>query len=73
MLGNANVGQFCIDKVLGNAVIGNKQKGLFFRGASALPFGANIRHVDDLMMHLLNNTGDDNDAHATAPTPCVID
>jgi len=73
MLGNANVGQFCIDKVLGNAVIGNKQKGLFFRGASALPFGANIRQVDDLMMHLLNNTGDDNDAHATAPTPCVID
>jgi nitronate monooxygenase len=69
MLGNANVGQFCIDQVLASAVRGNKQKGLFFRGASALPFGSSIRHVRDLMMHLLNNTGDSSDAHPSVPAP----
>jgi len=65
MQGNPNVGQFCIDKVLGSAVKGNTQKGLFFRGSSALPFGHKIRHVEELMMYLLHNPGDGNAAHAT--------
>ena len=53
MQGNASAGQFCIDKVLGQAVTGDVEKGLFFRGAAELPFGQDIRHVDELMMHLL--------------------
>ena len=53
MQGDASAGQFCIDKVLGQALTGDVERGLFFRGAAALPFGQDIRHVDDLMMHLL--------------------
>ncbi len=52
--GNANVGQFCIDKQLGQAVIGNEEKGLFFRGAGILPFGDQIRPVKDLITFLLS-------------------
>ncbi len=53
--GNAAWGQFCIDKVLGHALNGDAQKGLFFRGAGRLPFGPHIRPVQDLMNWLLGN------------------
>jgi nitronate monooxygenase len=51
--GDASVGQFCIDQQLGHAFEGDTQKGLFFRGAGALPFGKEIRSVADLMQWLL--------------------
>lgn len=51
--GNAAWGQFCIDKVLGHAVAGHTDKGLFFRGAGKLPFGSAIRPVHELMQWLL--------------------
>ncbi len=46
-------GQFCIDKVLGAALRGDVQRGLFFRGAGALPFRTDIRPVRDLIDWLL--------------------
>jgi nitronate monooxygenase len=51
--GKAGWGQFCIDKSLGHALEGGTDKGLFFRGAGHLPFGAQIRSVRDLMHWLL--------------------
>ena len=51
--GNAAWGQFCIDRTLGLALAGDLGKGLFFRSAGALPFGARIRPVHDLMQWLL--------------------
>jgi nitronate monooxygenase len=53
--GNSSWGQFCIDKVLGSALVGSVQKGLFFRGAGALPFGNQIRTVLDLITRLLSD------------------
>ncbi len=53
--GNAAWGQFCIDKVLGHALAGDVRKGLFFRGAATLPFGDQIRPVQDLLLWLLGN------------------
>jgi nitronate monooxygenase len=53
--GNGAWGQFCIDKVLGYALAGDVRKGLFFRGAGRLPFGDQIRPVQDLMYWLLGN------------------
>ncbi|WP_427914709.1 NAD(P)H-dependent flavin oxidoreductase [Ramlibacter sp. MMS24-I3-19] len=53
--GNASWGQFCIDKVLGYAVAGDVRRGLFFRGAGALPFGGEIRSVRELMQWLLGD------------------
>jgi nitronate monooxygenase len=46
-------GQFCIDHQLAAALRGDLKKGLFFRGAGALPFGAQIRSVRELMERLL--------------------
>lgn len=46
-------GQFCIDNQLAAAMRGDVKKGLFFRGAGALPFGNQIRSVRDLMERLL--------------------
>jgi nitronate monooxygenase len=46
-------GQFCIDTQLAAALRGDVRKGLFFRGVGALPFGAEIRSVRELMAHLL--------------------
>lgn len=46
-------GQFCIDTQLAAALRGDLKKGLFFRGVGALPFGAQIRSVHDLMQRLL--------------------
>jgi nitronate monooxygenase len=50
--GNAQWGQFCIDKSLGHALAGHTDKGLFFRGAGRLPFGPQIRPVFDLLQWL---------------------
>ena len=46
-------GQFCIDNQLGAALRGDTKKGLFFRGAGKLPFGDQIKPVQDLIQHLL--------------------
>lgn len=46
-------GQFCIDNQLAAALRGDVKKGLFFRGAGALPFGAQIRSVRELVERLL--------------------
>jgi len=46
-------GQFCIDNQLAAALRGDLKKGLFFRGAGALPFGEQIRSVRELLERLL--------------------
>jgi nitronate monooxygenase len=61
--GLAGWGQFCIDNQLAAALRGDVKKGLFFRGVGALPFGAQIRSVRDLMERLLTP------AAALAETP----
>jgi nitronate monooxygenase len=48
------MGQFCIDQQLGHALTGDVQKGLFFRGSGALPFGDSIRSVKELMVWLMS-------------------
>lgn len=47
-------GQFCIDNQLAAALNGDVERGLFFRGAESLPFGAAIRPVKELMEYLLS-------------------
>lgn len=54
--GNEQWGQFCIDKVLGSALVGDTQKGLFFRGAGTLPFGNQIKSVAELINKLLEKS-----------------
>ncbi|MDR2711480.1 MAG: nitronate monooxygenase family protein [Burkholderiales bacterium] len=51
--GIAKIGQFCIDIQLAAALRGDRMKGLFFRGASTLPFGTEMRPVKDLLEYLL--------------------
>ena len=51
--GKSDMGQFCIDKQLGHALEGEVGKGLFFRGAGKLPFGNQIRSVEELMQWML--------------------
>ena len=51
--GVARYGQFCIDMQLAAALRGDPRKGLFFRGAAPLPFGAQILPVRDLLDFLL--------------------
>jgi nitronate monooxygenase len=51
--GLATWGQFCIDNQLAAALRGDVKKGLFFRGAGAMPFGHQIRSVRELMALLL--------------------
>ncbi|MDE2360411.1 MAG: nitronate monooxygenase, partial [Betaproteobacteria bacterium] len=51
-----SIGQFCIDTQLAAALRGDVKKGLFFRGAAALPFGSQIRPVRDLIDYLLGGT-----------------
>ena len=51
--GTLGWGQFCIDNQLAAALRGDVKKGLFFRGAGALPFGEQIRSVSDLIQKLL--------------------
>ncbi len=55
--GKSDIGQFCIDKHLAHAQEGDTQKGLFFRGAGKLPFGSEIRPVQDLLQWLLGGRG----------------
>jgi nitronate monooxygenase len=49
-------GQFCIDTQLAAALRGDVKKGLFFRGAGALPFGNRIASVRELLVRLLAPT-----------------
>ncbi len=51
--GNPNAGQFCIDTQLEQAVLGNVEKGLFFRGSEALPFGNQSRTVAETLQYML--------------------
>ncbi|MBL8516506.1 MAG: nitronate monooxygenase [Betaproteobacteria bacterium] len=51
--GIARIGQFCIDNQLAAALRGDVARGLFFRGAGRLPFGANIRSARELIDYLL--------------------
>ena len=51
--GKAGWGQFCIDHQLAAALRGDVRRGLFFRGRGALPFGARIRSVRELLHRLL--------------------
>jgi nitronate monooxygenase len=51
--GIANAGQFCIATRLGDALRGEINKGLFFRGSEPLPFGRAIRPVAELVEYLL--------------------
>jgi nitronate monooxygenase len=46
-------GQFCIDTQLAAGLRGDVKKGLFFRGAGALPFGTQIATVPALIERLL--------------------
>jgi nitronate monooxygenase len=46
-------GQFCIDQRLAAALRGEVDKGLFFRGTGALPFGERIATVRALIERLL--------------------
>ena len=47
------MGQFCIDLHLAFALAGDRQRGLFFRGAGRLPFGVEIRPARELVEYLL--------------------
>jgi nitronate monooxygenase len=51
--GIAKIGQFCIDTQLAAAMRGDVAKGLFFRGAAALPFGNEIRSARELINYLM--------------------
>lgn len=51
--GKADWGQFCIDHQLAAGLKGDLARGLYFRGVGALPFGAQIRSVRELITRLL--------------------
>lgn len=51
--GKPSWGQFCIDQQLAAALSGDVEHGLFFSGRGALPFGAEIRTVRELIARLL--------------------
>jgi nitronate monooxygenase len=51
--GIAKIGQFCIDTQLAAALRGDLSRGLFFRGASSVPFGTATRPVHELIDYLL--------------------
>lgn len=52
--GLAKFGQFCIDSQLAAALKGEVSRGLFFRGASSIPFGSATRPVRELVEYLLS-------------------
>jgi nitronate monooxygenase len=54
--GNPAAGQFCIETQLAAAQRGSIDKGLFFRGSESLPFGSEIRSVQELLERLLTDT-----------------
>ncbi|MCW7540727.1 nitronate monooxygenase family protein [Aquabacterium sp. A7-Y] len=62
--GKVGWGQFCIDQQLVAAMRGDVQRGLFFRGRGALPFGHQIRSVRELVERLLGGG-------LLAPAPAV--
>ena len=68
--GLAGWGQFCIDNQLAAALRGDVKKGLFFRGAGALPFGDQIRSVRELLERLL--LGDVGNVGEAAPSPVGV-
>lgn len=51
--GIEKAGQFCIDSQLVAALKGDVSKGLFFRGSESLPFGREVRTVQELIDYLL--------------------
>ncbi len=51
--GLEKAGQFCIDSQLVAALKGDVNKGLFFRGSEPLPFGREVRTVQQLVDYLL--------------------
>jgi nitronate monooxygenase len=55
--GLPRAGQFCIDHHLAAALRGDVDRGLFFRGSEALPFGGETRPVRDLVAHLIGAAG----------------
>ncbi len=66
-------GQFCIDNQLAAALRGDVKKGLFFRGAAALPFGEQIRSVRELVERLLTpGLGADVAAFAARHDPALV-
>jgi nitronate monooxygenase len=66
--GVAKMGQFCIDLHLAYALAGDRDRGLFFRGAGPLPFGAEIRPARELIEYLLG-FGGGVPAATSAPLP----
>lgn len=52
--GVAKSGQFCIDRQLAYALVGDVARGLFFRGSEALPLGKRIAPVKELFDYFLN-------------------
>ena len=52
--GLPQAGQFCIDHHLAAALRGDVDRGLFFRGSEAVPFGSAIRPVRDLIGYLMD-------------------
>lgn len=64
--GKAGWGQFCIDQQLAASLHGDLKTGLFFRGRGALPFGAQIRSVRELIVSLLGG-----ETPAAAPAPAA--
>jgi nitronate monooxygenase len=52
--GLEKAGQFCIDSQLVAALKGDVNKGLFFRGSEALPFGSAMRTVQELIDYLFS-------------------
>jgi len=69
--GISRVGQFCIDLKLAQAVRGDVERGLFFRGKGSLPFGEAIRPVAELMHYLL--TGEKPAALEAAAVPSTAE
>ena len=51
--GLEKAGQFCIDSQLVAALKGDVSKGLFFRGSESLPFGSEMRTVQELIDYFL--------------------
>jgi nitronate monooxygenase len=51
--GLPQAGQFCIDHHLAAALRGDVERGLFFRGSEAVPFGKEIRPAGELISYLL--------------------
>lgn len=74
--GQAGWGQFCIDQRLAAALRGDTAGGLFFRGVGAMPFGAEIATVPELLQRLFSPgvaLGTPRSlAHIAAPLPVAV-